>query len=109
MTPPLQLLIYRLTERGVSPDHIPGLIRNVLRITSTGGMFTTRLVNTQLEQLGWGSEVLDENCFQLIIHILESEWGYRVRHYSPDSMELTTRADLRRLVLSIVGDNNNQG
>lgn len=84
MTSQLQLLIYRLTERGVSPDHIPGLMRNVLRIVAPGGMFTTRLVNTQLEQLGWGSEILDETCFQLIVDILESEWGYRVRHYNPD-------------------------
>lgn len=84
MTSQLQLLIYRLTERGVSPDHIPGLMRNVLRIVAPGGMFTTRLVNTQLEQLGWGTEILDETCFQLIVDILESEWGYRVRHYNPD-------------------------
>jgi hypothetical protein len=81
MTPPLQLLIYRFTEMGVSPDHVPGLIRNVLRLIVDGGMFTTTLVNAELEQLGWGSEVLDENCFQLIGYILESEWGYRVSHY----------------------------
>lgn len=109
MTPPLQLLIFRLTERGVFPDHIPALMRNVLQIIGDGGMFTTKRVNVQLERLGWSPKVLDETCLQLIVHILESEWGYRIRHYSPDSMELTTRADLRRLVLSIVGDNNNQG
>ena len=93
MTPPLQLLICRLTERGVSTDHIPGLVRSVLRLISYGGLFTTTLVNTQLEQLGWGSEVLDETCFQLIVYILESEWGYRIDHYHPDSMEMITKTN----------------
>lgn len=93
MTPPLQLLTYRLAQRGVLPDHIPGLMRNVLRLIGAGGMFTTTQVNAQLEQLGWGSEVLDETCFQLIVYILESEWGYRVRHYHSDSMEIITKTN----------------
>jgi hypothetical protein len=87
MTPPLQLLIYRLTERGILLDHIPALVRDVLRIIGEGGVFTARLVNARLEQLGWGSELLDETSFQLIVYILESEWGYRVRHYAPNSLE----------------------
>ena len=93
MTPPLQLLIYRLTERGVSPDHIPGLMRNVLQIIGGGGLFTTGMVNAQLEQLGWGSETLDEPSFQLIVYLLESEWGYRVKHYNTGSMEMSAEAD----------------
>ncbi|MGD8915545.1 MAG: hypothetical protein PVH35_03035 [Syntrophobacterales bacterium] len=88
MAPLLQLLIYRLTERGILLDHIPTLVRDVLRIISEGGVFTTRLVNARLEQLGWGSDLLDETSFQFIVHILESEWGYRVRHYAPSSLEV---------------------
>ena len=93
MTPPLQLLIYRLTGRGILLDHIPVLVRDVLRIIGEGGVFTTRLVNTRLGRLGWGSELLDETSFQLIVHILESEWGYRVRHYAPSSLEATNEKD----------------
>ena len=89
MAPLLQLLIYRLTERGILLDHIPTLVRDVLRIISEGGVFTNRLVNARLEQLGWGSDLLDETSFQFIVHILESEWGYRVRHYAPSSLEVT--------------------
>jgi hypothetical protein len=88
MAPLLQLLIYRLTERGILLDHIPTLVRDVLRIIGEGGVFTTRLVNARLEQLGWGSDLLDETSFQFIVHILESEWGYRVRHYAPSSLEV---------------------
>ena len=87
MTPPFQLLIYRLTERGILLDHIPALVRDVVRIIGEGGVFTTRLVNARLRQLGWGSELLDETSFQLILQILESEWGYGVRHYAPNSLE----------------------
>ena len=87
MAPLLRLLIYHLTERGIPLDHIPALVRDVLRIIGEGGIFTTRLVNARLGQLGWGFELLDETSFQLIVHILESEWGYRVRHYAPSSLE----------------------
>jgi hypothetical protein len=51
------------------------------------------VVNTRLRQMGWGSELLDEISFQLIVHILESDWGYRVRHYPPNSLEATTGKD----------------
>jgi hypothetical protein len=34
-----------------------------------------------LELLGWGPEALDETSFQMIVSILESEFGYRVNHY----------------------------
>ena len=87
MPPPLQLLVYRLTERGILLDHIPALVRDVLLIIGDGGVFTTRVVNTRLRQMGWGSDLLDETSFQFIVHILESEWGYGVRHYAPFFLE----------------------
>jgi len=93
MIPLLQALIYRLIESGVFPDHIPALVRDMLRTIGEGGVFTTRLVNARLGQLGWGSELLDETSFQLFVHILESEWGYRVRHYSPNSLEAIDGAE----------------
>ncbi len=91
----LQLLIHRLGQRNVCVDHIPALVRNVLQIVSDGGLFTTRLVNGQLEQLGWGSKALDETCFQLIVYILESEWGYRVGRYNFGSTEADATVDWR--------------
>ena len=87
MSRPLELLIYRLIQRGFCPDDIPRLVRDVIRIIGQGGVFTTGLVNVRLGQLGWDYELLDETSFQLIVHILESEWGYRVRHYAPTSPE----------------------
>jgi hypothetical protein len=108
MTTPLQLLIHSLIGRGVFPDHIPALVRNVLEIIGDGGMFTTKLVNGELEQLGWGSVVLDETCFQLIVYILESEWGYRVRHYDPGSLQTGAIANLRSWSSCALSPNNNE-
>lgn len=89
MESPWEVLIGRLVARGVSLAQIPALVRNVLGIVGNGGLFTTRIINEQLEQLGWGSELLDETSFQLIVYILESDLGYRVRHYHLGSMETT--------------------
>ncbi len=82
MTLELRSLMFQLSERGVSPSHVPALIRNVLHIVGGGGLFNTEMVNDCLQQLGWGQKVLDERSFQLIVYILETEWGYRVRHYN---------------------------
>ena len=71
----------RLTARGFAPEHIPGVVRNVLHVIGGGGVFTTEMVNQQLELLGWGEEALDETSFQLIVHILETQFHYKVSHY----------------------------
>ena len=75
-----QLLKNQLVARNIVSDKIPLLMDDIFGIIGNGGAFTTQLVNEELEQLGWGPEVLDETIFQLIVHILKSEWGYRVRH-----------------------------
>ena len=74
-------LINQLVARNIVRHKIPLLMDDVFLIIGNGGVFTTKLVNEELEQLGWGPEVLDETTFQLIVYILKSEWGYRVRHY----------------------------
>ncbi|MFP3870842.1 MAG: hypothetical protein ACLFVT_08210 [Syntrophobacteria bacterium] len=82
MATPWEGLITRLGEKGLAPEQIPGFIRDVLGIIGDGGVFTTSLVNEKIAQLGWGSGIFDESSFQLIVQILESEWGYRIRHYN---------------------------
>ena len=91
----LRLLIHRLGQNNVCIDHIPGLVRNVLQVISEGGLFTTHLINEQLEHLGWGPGVLDETSFQLIVYILESEWGYRVRRYREEESKAAVATDWR--------------
>jgi hypothetical protein len=79
MSPVAESLFSRLSARGVPPGHVPGLIRDVCSIVGDGGYFTSHVVNQRLERLGWGKEALDETVFQLIVSLLEDEWGYRVR------------------------------
>ncbi len=74
-----EALFSRLSARGVPANHVPGLIRDVCSIAGDGGLFTPYLVNQRLERLGWGKEALDEMTFQLIVSVLEDEWGCRVR------------------------------
>jgi hypothetical protein len=56
-------------------------VRDVLGLLAEGGFFTPGKVNDHLRRLGWAEEILDEESFFLIVTVLESEWGYRVRHY----------------------------
>jgi hypothetical protein len=88
-----EVLIVRLVARGVFLAQIPAFVRNVLGIVGKGGLFTTRIINEQLERLGWGPETLDEMSFQLLVHILESDLGYRVRHYHLGLRETTAGLD----------------
>lgn len=76
-----EFLINQLVARNIVRAKIPLLMDDVFLIIGNGGTFTTQLVNEQLEQQGWGPDLLDETSFQLIVYILRSEWGYRVRHY----------------------------
>ncbi|HYR02003.1 MAG TPA: hypothetical protein VES58_01565 [Syntrophobacteria bacterium] len=66
-------LFSRLSARGVPPNQVPGLIRDVCSIVGDGGFYTSFLVNQRLERLGWGKEALDETTFQLIVSILGNE------------------------------------
>ena len=78
MSRPLELLIYRLIQRGFSPDHISRLVRDVIRIIGQGGVFTTRLVNVRLGQLGWDYELLDEASFIKSIQNKKTITGWKI-------------------------------
>lgn len=79
MSSVLDTLFSRLSVRGLPPEHVPGLVREVFRIVADSGFLTSGVVNSRLERLGWGGQVLDETTFQLIVSFLETECRYRVR------------------------------
>ncbi len=72
-------LFWRLSGKGISPDGIQHLIYDVFNLLRNGGSFTVTSVNFELEQMGWGSSMIDEYCFELIIFILENEFDYNVK------------------------------
>ncbi|MBU0992341.1 MAG: hypothetical protein KJ737_07585 [Proteobacteria bacterium] len=71
-------LFWRLSSKGIPPKKIQHLIYDVFNLLREGGSFTVATVNYELEQIGWETSLIDDYCFELIIYILEKEFGYKV-------------------------------
>ena len=67
----VDLLLFRLSDKGVVPSHVPGLVRDVLNIVKDDGHVSLDNVNQKLESLGWGEEILDEFVIELIRCLIE--------------------------------------
>jgi hypothetical protein len=85
VSPVLDTLLSRLSVRGLPPEHVPGLVREVFRVVAEGGSFTSGPVNSRLERLEWGKTLLDETTLQLVSCLLHTECGYRGRRYAVES------------------------
>ena len=79
MTDIIELLLYRLSSKGLTPVEIPRLIKDVLNIIGESGEFTTDFINIRLERLGWDKAVLDQAALELIIALLDNEDESEVR------------------------------
>ena len=78
----LDVLIYRLSDKGVEPFGVPRLIRDVLHTIGDGGEFTIGRINQNLAVLGWGDQVLDGYLFELILYLLETDGKYEVKQHT---------------------------
>jgi len=67
----IEVLLSRVAHRGVSPDEVPWLIRDVLNAVGQGREPAVDEVNRRLAMLGWDEEILDEVSFALIICLIE--------------------------------------
>ena len=67
----IEVLLSRVAHRGVSPDEVPWLIRDVLNAVGQVREPAVDSVNRRLAMLGWDEEVLDEFSFALIICLAE--------------------------------------
>jgi hypothetical protein len=74
----VDVLLHRLSHKGLTPVEVPRLVKDVLSIVGEGGEFTTHTINQRLESLGWDKEIVDPFTFELIIAILEHEGDYQV-------------------------------
>jgi len=68
-----------VVNKGLGPETIPGLLRDVANILLDSKYVTRNLVNERLAYLGWGESVLDETSLQLIILILEKRGLFKFR------------------------------
>jgi hypothetical protein len=67
----IEVLLSRVAHKGVSPDEVPWLIRDVLNAVGAAGEPAVDAVNRRLAMLGWDEEILDEVSFALIICLAE--------------------------------------
>lgn len=75
------ILFRRLSDRGLMSCEIPRVIKDVCNIVSDGGNFTVPFINRKLERLGWREHMMDETSFELIIYVLENEYGFEVKRH----------------------------
>lgn len=72
----VDLLIHRLSPKGITPLALPRFLKDILYIIGEGSDFSPSYINTRLENLGWGVSVIDQHTFDLIIAFLERETAY---------------------------------
>jgi hypothetical protein len=75
----IDLLLYKLSKKGLTQVEIPRLVRDVLNIVADGGEFTSGPINLRLETLGWDKAVVDQFTLELIIALLEKEGEFEIK------------------------------
>jgi len=59
-------LFLSFQKKGFMPIEIPGLMQDVFNIIGKGRYCTITDANQELEDLGWGFEIMDNVTYQLI-------------------------------------------
>jgi hypothetical protein len=60
--------------KGFMPIEIPGLIQDVYNIMGKGRYSNITNVNQELEDLGWGLEIMDNFTYDLINSLFNKKW-----------------------------------
>ena len=69
----LNILIKRLTGKGISKNNIPAYLRDVSNSINSGEEIDLKDLNNRLTGLGWYEFELDDHTLQLIIANLEEQ------------------------------------
>ena len=64
-------LFLRFQTKGFMPIEIQGLIKDVFNILDNGGYCTITAVNQEMEDLGWGIEIMDNVTYELVNSLVE--------------------------------------
>jgi hypothetical protein len=65
------LLLKRLSTKGVFPDEVPWFVRDVLYAVGNAEEPSVSAINRSLSILGWDKEILDEFSLALIMYLIE--------------------------------------
>ncbi len=66
------VLVLRLKKKGLSPVEISRLIKDSFNLIQKEQISDRELVNGKLERLGWGTQILDEITYDLMIYCFET-------------------------------------
>jgi len=67
-------LFLRFQTKGFMLIEIPGLIQDVFNIIGKGKYCTITDTNIELEDLGWGLEIMDNVTYDLINSLFNKKW-----------------------------------
>ena len=67
-------LFLNFKKKGFMPIEIPGLIQDVFNIMGKGRYCAITDANQELENLGWGIEIMDNITYELINSLFNKKW-----------------------------------
>ena len=67
----LKDVVMRFKIKGFMPIEIPELVKDVLDIMDHRKLFTMATVDQELEELGWGIDIMDNSTYELIASLVE--------------------------------------
>ena len=67
-------LFLSFQTKGFMSIEIPGLIQDVFNIIGKGKYCTITDTNKELEDLGWGLEIMDNVTYELINSLFNKKW-----------------------------------
>jgi hypothetical protein len=70
----LEDLFLRFQTKGFMSIEIPGLIQDVFNIIGKGRYCTITDANRELEDLGWGIEIMDNVTYESVNSLFNKKW-----------------------------------
>jgi hypothetical protein len=67
-------LFLSFQTKGFIPIEIPGLIQDLFNIIGKGRYCAITDANQELENLGWGIEIMDNVTYELINSLFNNKW-----------------------------------
>jgi hypothetical protein len=67
-------LFLKFKKKGFMSIEIPGLIQDVFNMLGKGRYCTIPDANQELEDLGWGIEIMDNVTYELINSLFNKKW-----------------------------------
>lgn len=64
-------LFLRFQIKGFMPVEIPELVKDVLDIMDNRELCTITAIDQELEELGWGVNIMDNTTYELITSVVE--------------------------------------